>query len=1051
MLNFRNLINRRFVQFACLLLGIFCLSLLAIQPFTLNQMPESADGLLHLFRVGATDYSLKVDNPLWIRYSTGIVYGYGAPLFNYFPPLSYYLGSWLHTLGLTFVQSWLMMMVIYTMTSALGMFFLGRIWTQSNVGGWVSAIAYIYAPYYLFDSVARGTSSELGALAVLPFALYGFTRLAFYGRRIDFLFAVGAFALFIPMHTLITLHGTVLMGLYCLFLWLTSDDKTRTFFRLLFAGGLAFMVTAFFWMPAIMETESVKINLIAEQLDQIDVTRHLRPIGDILALPHTADPTQQNQAIPITLSWVQLILAGFGLVIAWNDRSPVYRNLLLFLGVILGVLIFLNTPHSVWIWGNVPFMNYTQFPWRILGLASLVLALMAGISIWLAWAILASGWRKLAVFSVLALITVVYSIPWTYSLYFDEIQLDDIRDVHTFERETGQLTVSSYSEYLPVSTDESQLDPDRLTERFKQGDIIPRLVETDTFKIVEQAWTSTSGQLRIQSDNPQPLTFDWLWIEGWTATINDEIVTTSPSIPEGLVTVDVHEGEFDLDISLHPTPAQSASVGLSLIGIGLVIVVWYFWRYLSGFSNLHGMSLDPEVSIYFAVIIIGVGVFLFKALVLDHSDTSFKTERFGDLTQENAEIQPLANFGNQIDLVDTHIPEEAISRRILPIKLYWKLHDNPIETDYSAVIRMRNPDGIMIAEKNIFQLGGVDTSNWMRGAYIQDVIQFEVPQYTPPLSGSLTYSFEVSLFNADTLESINVLNAQGNPEDARFVFAELSLNERWMRFNFTNFELGDKASSMSRFVSIYEPIPPNFPDSASVGEEIIFDWTWQKDFYDGANSNHFARVQWLNHDLQLIGESGLIQLAQGYPTSRWARNHVVTAHNRLIVPPQLPADDYKIGIQIFDKNGAALGDTFVLQESITISEPERVLSPPDFAIEEIANWNNRIRLLGYDFDGDNSLNLIWKTNQIMDTNLGLFVHVLDDNDIIIAQSDGIPVNWTRPTTSWIPEEFITTTHTFDLPSGEYRVRVGWYDPVTGDRVGVGEDDSYILEQILQVD
>ena len=165
------------ILFLC---GIIGLSLVAVQPFTLNQMPESADGLLQLHRMAAVDYSLRVDNPWWLRYSTGLVYGYGAPLFNYFPALSYYLGSWLHGLGFSFVSSWLIMMVLYIWLAAAGMFLLGRLWTGSQMGGWIAAAAFVYAPFVLFDSVSRGTTPEMAALALLPFALYGFTRLAFY-------------------------------------------------------------------------------------------------------------------------------------------------------------------------------------------------------------------------------------------------------------------------------------------------------------------------------------------------------------------------------------------------------------------------------------------------------------------------------------------------------------------------------------------------------------------------------------------------------------------------------------------------------------------------------------------------------------------------------------------------------------------------------------------------------------------------------------------------------------------------------------------------------
>ena len=175
--------------------GLIGLSLAAIQPFTLDQMPVSADGMLHLHRLAAVEHSLRVDNPLWLRYSTGLVYGYGAPLFNYFPPLSYYPGSWLHGLGFNFVSSWLMMMVLYVWLAAAGMYALGWLWTGSPLAGWLAAAAYVYAPFYLFDALSRGAAPEMATLAMLPWTLYGLTRLAWHGRRRDFVIAALSMAL----------------------------------------------------------------------------------------------------------------------------------------------------------------------------------------------------------------------------------------------------------------------------------------------------------------------------------------------------------------------------------------------------------------------------------------------------------------------------------------------------------------------------------------------------------------------------------------------------------------------------------------------------------------------------------------------------------------------------------------------------------------------------------------------------------------------------------------------------------------------------------------
>ena len=153
-------------------LGMTCLCLAAIHPFTAGQMPYSADGLLQLLRGVALEHSLRVDHPLWPRFSSGLVYGYGAPLFNFFPPLAYYPASLAPALGMSFLHAWLLTMCLYTWLAGAGMYLLARLWTRSELAGWMGAAAYLYSPYWLIDSVTRGATAEMAALAALPFVFY---------------------------------------------------------------------------------------------------------------------------------------------------------------------------------------------------------------------------------------------------------------------------------------------------------------------------------------------------------------------------------------------------------------------------------------------------------------------------------------------------------------------------------------------------------------------------------------------------------------------------------------------------------------------------------------------------------------------------------------------------------------------------------------------------------------------------------------------------------------------------------------------------------------
>ena len=1012
--------------------GLIGLSLAAVQPFTLDQMPVSADGMLHLHRLAAVEHSLRVGSSLWLRYSTGLVYGYGAPLFNYFPPLSYYPGSWLHGLGFSFVSSWLMMMIAYVWLAAAGMYALGRLWTGSPLGGWVAAAAYVYAPFYLFDAVSRGAAPEMAALAMLPWTLYGLTRLAWYGRRRDFVIAALTMALFIPLHTLITLHGTVMLVVYALFLWRRAIDKKGTARRLMLVFALSWLMTAFYWLPALTETAAIKLDLIVDSLNHIDVTRHLRPLSDILALPHRADPTWQNQDIPIALGWPQLLLSALGLILTWKKPHRRWRGLMLVLGAMVLALTLMNTPPSAWLWDNLPLIAYTQFPWRLLGLASLLLALMTAMSVWMLWTSIAADWRKWT-FVILAMSSLMlYAFPWTYILYEPPFRLDDIRNVHQFERGTGQLALSSYSEYLPIIADARQLDPHRLTERYDQSDIIPRLLPSDTLSLISQRWTGTSGDLRLESSIEQTLDFDWLYVPGWTANLNGQPLDVFPS-PAGLVSVNAPDGEFDLRIALQPTPMQSLSLLISLLGWAGLLALIAAWRYVAGSGSEPRQESSPQARIVLLVAGLGLAVFLFKALALDPTDSPWKTTRFGDHLP-----RPLATFGNVIDLLHAEMPGDSDNDK-KTFKLYWRLHDAAIDHDYSSALHMRDPQGHLIAQATSFMPGGLASSNWRPGAYVVDVIDLTIPPFTPPLDEP--YRYEVSLFDSETLTALNVINAAGDPQDVKVVIGE--------RLHHRPAPALSVDSPRQRAAALYEN--PSFPDEAAAGDVLPISWTWQKWPSPFAADDLLAQVRWINPQSGQTFAAAARPLVTGYPFPDWPPSEINRGHHRIIVPPRILPGLYGLGIQLLDAAQNPLGEIIQLEGQMTLRQPPRDFAAPDFAFAAEAEWDNGIMLRGFSLDAPAEIQLVWQTKHLLTDSLRLFVHALDERGLIVAQWDGVPVDWTRPTTGWLPGEYVTTRHGFTLPPGEYRLRLGWYHPTSGQRIGTSDADALTLNERLHIE
>jgi hypothetical protein len=97
--------------------------------------------------------------------------------------------------------------------------------------------------------------------------------------------------------------------------------------------------------------------------------------------------------------------------------------------------------------------------------------------------------------------------------------------------------------------------------------------------------------------------------------------------------------------------------------------------------------------------------------------------------------------------------------------------------------------------------------------------------------------------------------------------------------------------------------------------------------------------------------------------------------------------------------------------------------------------------------------LVWSAEQPLGADYTVFVHLLDGNGQLVAQSDLTPGNGYAPTTSWTAGEPVIDRHGLILPlavaPGRYEVMVGLYEATTGIRLPLlsAEGDALRLTQI----
>jgi hypothetical protein len=136
----------------------------------------------------------------------------------------------------------------------------------------------------------------------------------------------------------------------------------------------------------------------------------------------------------------------------------------------------------------------------------------------------------------------------------------------------------------------------------------------------------------------------------------------------------------------------------------------------------------------------------------------------------------------------------------------------------------------------------------------------------------------------------------------------------------------------------------------------------------------------------------------------------------------------------------------VVAKMPVVTRPHIMALPrPGHALE--ARLGNEVQLLGYDASPEQpapgtalKLMLYWRALSRMDESYSVFVHLVDEQGRIWAQSDNTPGQGQIPTTSWLPGEVINDAYQLDLPPalppGDYRLLAGMYDPLSKARLPV---------------
>ncbi|MDW8318494.1 MAG: glycosyltransferase family 39 protein [Anaerolineae bacterium] len=192
-----------------------------------------------------------------------------------------------------------------------------------------------------------------------------------------------------------------------------------------------------------------------------------------------------------------------------------------------------------------------------------------------------------------------------------------------------------------------------------------------------------------------------------------------------------------------------------------------------------------------------------------------------------------------------------------------------------------------------------------------------------------------------------------------------------------------------------------------------------------------------------------------YPTGAWRPGELVRSQHTLRLPATVADGRYRLIVGLFEaQTGRRLATAGGLlrrsADHVALTEVEvrgraHRTEPPQPQHALFADLAEVGRLVGYDLSDTEltpgqalTVTLHWQATEATGQRWAVFVHLVEADGSLLAQSDSEPGAGQFPTSGWLPGEYLADRHVLtvrgDAEPGPAVLRVGLYDQRTGQRL-----------------
>ena len=485
---------------------LFLLLIPSVYSLFLPGFFQSDDGEWMVIRFSAF-YQALADGQFPVRFLGRLNFGYGYPVADFLYPGFMYLATPLQILGLGFVNSIKIILLISMVGGAIFTFaWLSKLFDKTSA--LIGSIFFAYTPYHLFDLYKRGSVGELLSLMFVVFILFMIEE------KNKFLITIGVF-LFAISHNSLFLLFLPLLFVYALI------RKKLDAWDLIISFGLGILMSSFFWVPSIFELSYTNFS----KIEISDINQYFAGVE------------------LIGVSSITVFVSA--LFIIYLRKFKESREVYLFI-IISAVSIFLSLSFSSFVWDFLP-SSLIQFPFRLLSYIVISGAFLTSYFLF-------NINRNKKVISIVIIAVIFFS---SINFLFPKIRFDKGDSYYS----TNEATTTVKDEYMPRWVLEKP------TSHFSQKVEILDAASLPS----NLTYNSKNISFEVSSDKPVTAWINTIYYPGWQAKVNGIQTEILFNNPKGIMEVRLPKGESRIELTFTETPLRLASDLISVFAFVVLL------------------------------------------------------------------------------------------------------------------------------------------------------------------------------------------------------------------------------------------------------------------------------------------------------------------------------------------------------------------------------------------------------------------------------------------------------------------------------------------------